>query len=161
MLTIQIKGKEDGVLPVAEIEDIYSRNQYRVDKNIDDFTEMLSFINIDIDNIKKIPYGPYWDFLDEVANNIDSGRWTMHPYMWITYIKNANYLPMPEQAVNQRCDALRNRCIKILDAHGYPINGMCNRYLLLIWARHNNSFQDILSVIRTMVELNKLFSKKE
>lgn len=161
MITISINKKEEMNLPVAELADIYMRNKWSREGNIDDLLEMMKYIQISIDNINKVPYTPYWDFLMEVANNIDSGKWVMHPYNWKTYIMNANYLPMTEQAVTQRCNALRARCIQILETHGAPVDGLKDQRLLLIWLRQPNAFQDILSVMKTMVELNKLFSKKD
>lgn len=161
MITISINKKEEMNQPVAELADLYMKNKWSKTGNIDDLLEMMSYIHIDIDNIRKVPYTPYWDFLTEVANNIDSGKWVMHPYNWKTYIMNANYVPMTEQAVMQRCNALRARCIQILEAHEAPVDGLKNQRLLLIWIRNPNAFQDMLSVMKTMVELNKLFSKKE
>lgn len=166
MITIRDKtGNGDTIktisdLPIASLADIYMRNKNFSSNNMEDFLNIISYFKLDIDNINRVPYTPYWDFLDEVANNIDTGKWTMHPYMWKTYIMNASYTPMTEHAVQQRCDALRNRCIKTLEDSGLPVNGMKNRYLLLHWCKHQNAWQDILSVIKTMIELNQLFSKK-
>lgn len=161
MITISNNNKQEMNQPIAEVADLYMKHKYGRGGDIHDLLKMIKYININIDDINKVPYTPYWDFLMEVANNIDSGRWVMHPYNWKTYIMNANYVPMTEQAVEQRCNALRARCIQILESHGAPVDGLKNQRLLLIWIRNKNSFQDILSVMKTMVELNKLFSKKD
>ncbi len=159
MITIKESDK-DIEETIAKFANIYVKNANLSTKHIEDMFEILDLITIDIDNMRFIKYDPYWDFLDEVANNIDSGKWKMHPYMWKQYILNANYTPLTGQAAQQRCSALRARCVKILEDSNLPVNGLKNRYLMLRWTRNPNAYSDMISVIKTMIELNKLFSKK-
>jgi hypothetical protein len=98
--------------------------------------------------------------MDEVLNNIATGKWTMHPYQWKPYIVNATYLPMSEQDIEKRSRKLQTQCINMLRERNLPTTNLNHRQLLLIWVRNPNGFQDILSTVKTMVELHKLFSKK-
>ena len=145
----------------TDIVNLYYRNNLKVNPSMHDILELMSFITLDFENIEHVRYRTFWDFFDEVANNIETGKWRMHPYMWKTYIMNASYTPMSASDVEKRHDALRNKCINMLRESNLPIGKLSNRQLLLRWSRNPNGFQDILSTVKTMVELNKLFSKKE
>jgi hypothetical protein len=148
--------------PIPEIADIYNRNKGRVIHSIADVLDLADLVKIDINAIKRIPYAPYWDFLTEVASNIETGKWAMHPYMWKKYILNATYLPLPEKAIDEREKALREKCQNILRGMNVSVNSPdANKQLLLKWFRNPNGFQDVMSTVKTMIELNNLFTGKE
>lgn len=144
----------------ALVADVYLKNRNRSIHSIDDVLDLIKVVKLDIDNIERVEYQPYWDFMDTVANNIKTGKWTAHPYVWPTYIMNADYKSMSDKDIDVRVNSLRNKCINMLKDNNLPTGSNCNRQLLLRWVRNPNGFQDIMSVMKTIVELNKLFSKK-
>lgn len=160
---ISLCGCTDGQCscPIPEIADIYNRNKNRLLYSIEDVLSLLELVTVDVTCARRNIYAPYWDFLTEVANNIETGKWSMHPYMWKPYILNATYVAMPEKSIDARQKALREKCENILRGSNIPVNGTdANKQLLLKWIRNPNGFQDIMSVVKTMIELNSLFSNK-
>lgn len=153
------KGTDCGC-PIPEIAGIYFRNKGKTFHSVEDTLDLLELVKIDINNIRRNPYAPYWEFLEEVVDNIATGKWKSHPYNWKPYIMNASYLPLAEHDIDRRSDALRNKCINMLRDLNLPIGELNNRQILLKWIRNPNGFDDIMSVVKTMIELNKLFSKK-
>lgn len=148
--------------PVPEIAELYNRNKNRKDFLIEDILAITDLFTIDIDNIKRVPYAVYWDFMMEVVSNIDTGKWTMHPYMWKRYIVNATYVQMTVNEIDKREKQLRDKCIEILKKNNISSVGpMTGNQLKLKWVRNPNGFLDILSTLKTMIELKNLFYNQE
>ena len=141
--------------------EIYEKDKDNSNPSIENVLAVLDSVNFQIDSC--VATSPaYWEFMSSIVSNIETGKWTMHPYMWVSYVAAAgpDESCMNDSKIREQQKALSNECINMLRRLKIPQHGFGNKTMLIHWMRNPNGFQDILATVKALIDLNNLFSKK-